>query len=136
MSEENVDLLRRMTEAFNRGGPEDALAIANPPPEFEFVPSGVLFPDLAGVQRGPEGFMRVAEWLRAEFDDFHVEVHEFIDAGDRVFTSATLRGRGKHSRAETSWDVWGVWTVREGRAVRWQGFTDRAPALKAAGLLE
>jgi SnoaL-like domain len=76
MSEENVDLLRRITEAFDRGDLEDALALADPPPEFEFVPSGVLIPDLASVQRGPEGLRRLAEWLWAEFDDFHVEAHE------------------------------------------------------------
>jgi ketosteroid isomerase-like protein len=136
VSQENVDLLRRITEAFDRGDLEHALALADPPPEFEFVPSGVLIPDLASVQRGPEGLRRLAEWLWAEFDDFHVEAHEFIDAGDQVFVSATLRGRGKHSGAETSWDVWGVWTVREGRAGRWQGYTDHDEALEAAGLRE
>jgi ketosteroid isomerase-like protein len=100
VSEENVDLLRRITEAFDRGDLEHALALADPPPEFEFVPSGVLIPDLASVQRGPDGLRRLAEWLWAEFDDFHVEVHEFIDAGDQVFVSATLRGRGKHRRGD------------------------------------
>jgi hypothetical protein len=70
----------------------------------------------------------------AEFDDLHSEVHELIDTGDRVFGSFTVHGRGKHSGAETSWDVVSVWTVRDGRVVRWQGFTDRDPALEAAGL--
>jgi ketosteroid isomerase-like protein len=65
------------------------------------------------------------------------EIHELIDAGDRVFISATFRGRGKHSGAETSWGpLWGVWTVRDGRMVRWLGFTDRDAALEAAGLRE
>ena len=56
MSQENVELLRRFIEAFNRGDLEAALALADAPPEFEFVPSGVLIPDLASVQRGPEGY--------------------------------------------------------------------------------
>jgi ketosteroid isomerase-like protein len=89
-----------------------------------------------GVQRGPEGLRRVLEAVPGEFDDFHVELHELIDAGDRVFAAATARGRGKQSGVETSVDLWGVWTVREGRAVRWQGYTDRAAALEAAGLRE
>ena len=59
MSQENVELLRRITEAFNRGDLEGAIRLADTPPEFEFVPSGVLIPDLASVERGPEAFRRV-----------------------------------------------------------------------------
>jgi ketosteroid isomerase-like protein len=88
------------------------------------------------VQRGPEGLRRTAELFWAEFDDPDVELVELIDAGDQVFISVIFRGRGRLSGAETNWDLWGVWTVRDGRLVRWQGFTDRAPALEAAGLSE
>jgi hypothetical protein len=42
-----------------------------------------------------------------EFEEPHVELHELIDAGDQVFASATFRGRGKQSGAETSWDPLG-----------------------------
>jgi ketosteroid isomerase-like protein len=136
MSQENVELVRRIFEAVNRGDFEGALALANAPPEFEFVPSGVLIPDLSDVQRGPEGLRRVLEGFFAAFDDIHLEVHELIDAGDRVFGSYTIRGRGTHSGAKTSWDVWNVWIVRDSRVVRWQGFTDRDAALEAAGLRE
>jgi uncharacterized protein len=137
MSQENVELIRRITEAVDRGDLDGAVAIANPPPEFEFDPS-TWFPqaDILGVQRGPEGLRRVLEPFWSEFDDLHVELHELIDAGDQVFASATVRGRGKHSGVETSLDLWGVWTMRNGRAVRWQGYTDRAEALEAAGLRE
>jgi ketosteroid isomerase-like protein len=136
MSEENVELLRRIFEDFNRGDIEGAIELAGTPPEFEFVPSGSLIPDLASVQRGPDGFRRVNETFWSEFDDPHIELHELIDAGDQVFTSFTISGRGKHSGVETTWDALSVWTVRDGRIVRWLGFTDRAEALEAAGLRE
>ena len=80
--------------------------------------------------------MRRGQEFWDEFDDPRFEVHEFIDAEDRVFAWATLRGRGKQSGAETSWDVWAVWTVRDGRFVRWETFADRDAALEAAGLRE
>ena len=136
MSEENVEVMRRIFEAFNRGDFEGGIQLADTPPEFEFVPSGALIPDLASVQRGADAFRRVVETFTAEFDDARVELHELIDAGDQVFTSFTLRGRGKHSGVETSWDPLSVWTVRDGRLVRWLGFTDRDTALEAAGLSE
>jgi ketosteroid isomerase-like protein len=134
MSQENVELVRQVFDAFNRGDVEQAMALGDPPPEYEFVPSGVLIPDLSSVQRGPEGARRLAEAFLGEFEDPQFEVHELIDAGDQVFVSATLRGRGKQSGVETSWDVWNVLTVRDGRIVRGLGFTDRDAALEAAGL--
>jgi ketosteroid isomerase-like protein len=137
MSQENVELFRRFIEVCNRGDLEGAIALADPPPEFESVPS-VDFPrDLADVQRGAEGFRQLVEGFWAEFDDPHIEVHELIDAGDQVVVWATFRGRGKLSGTETSWaSLWGVWTARDGRVVRWQGFTDRDAALEAVGLRE
>ena len=136
MSQESVEVVRRIFQAFDRGDIEGAIELAGTSPEFEFVPSGALIPDLASVQRGPEAFRRVAETFWAEFDDPRIELHELIDAGDQVFTSFTLSGRGKRSGVETTWDPLSVWTVRDGRLVRWLGFTDRDAALKAAGLSE
>ncbi len=136
MSQENVELVRRIFEAFSRGDFEGGIELADTPPEFEFVPSGALIPDLASVQRGSDAFGRVIETFFAEFDDPRIELHELIDAGDQVFTSFTLRGRGKHSGAETTWEPLSVYTVRHGRLVRWLGFTDRDAALEAAGLSE
>ena len=55
-----------MYEALNRGDIEGALALADPLPDFEFVPSGVLIPDLSGIQRGPEGLRRLMEAFFSE----------------------------------------------------------------------
>jgi ketosteroid isomerase-like protein len=49
MSQENVELNRRFTEAFNRGDLKGVIALADPPPEYEAVRRD---PDLAGVRRG------------------------------------------------------------------------------------
>lgn len=45
-------------------------------------------------------------------------------------------GRGKGSGVEVEGDVAFVFTVRQGKLVRWQMFTSRAEALEAAGLAE
>ena len=37
---------------------------------------------------------------------------------------------------ETNWSLWRLWTLRDGKAVRGQGFTNSAEALEAAGLRE
>ena len=86
--------------------------------------------------RGPEGWRRFLEGFWGEFDHARLEVHEFLEAGDQVLVTLTMRGRGKQSCAETSGTLWHLWTVQDGKVVRGQGFTSRHEALEAAGLQE
>jgi ketosteroid isomerase-like protein len=133
MSQENVQMLRRGFDAYNRGD-VDAV-VADFASDCEYVASGAL-PGGRGVYQGPEGYKQFIGWLRDEFEDARLDVNDVIDAGDRVLASLTLRGRGRQSGAATSWDVWQVWTIRDGRIVRGQAFTDKTEALEAAGLRE
>ena len=45
-------------------------------------------------------------------------------------------GRGKQSGAEVNMEVFQLWTFRDGKVIRRQGFFDREEALGAAGLSE
>ena len=131
--EENVELVRRAFEAFNRGD-HDA-AFKDLAPTFEYVPSGVI-PGVTDIQVGAEGMKRFVGWLLDQFDDVRIDVNEAFAQGDRVFVSITNRGRGKRSGAETSWEVWQVFTMQGGRAVRGEAFRTRGQALEAAGIEE
>jgi ketosteroid isomerase-like protein len=133
MSEENVEIVRSGFEAYSRGDMDRA--VADFAPDCRYTASGAI-PGRTGVFHGPEGYMQFMDWLRSEFEDAHVDVDELIDAGDTVIAGSTIRGRGKHSGVEASWVVWQVWTVRNGKIVRGQGFTSRTEALEAAGLSE
>jgi ketosteroid isomerase-like protein len=72
--------------------------------------------------------------LVGEFSDARAEIDELIDAGDRVLVGITVRGRGKQSGVESGWHLWHLWTLRDGKIVRGEGFTARADALEAAGM--
>lgn len=133
MSEENVEVMRRAHEAVNRGDFEGA--VANLAPDFEYGSTGKV-PGLAGVYRGPEGFKRFLDRLWGEFDDVHQEIDVIIEAADLVLVSVTVTGRGKQSGAEATWSYSQLWTVRDGKIVRGQGFTSKDEALGAAGLSE
>ena len=74
-------------------------------------------------------------WLEA-FDHLRWEPDDFFDAGDQVVAFVRQTGRGKQSGAEIAIDVGHLWTFRDGKAVRWQGFPERGEALEAAGLSE
>jgi ketosteroid isomerase-like protein len=71
-----------------------------------------------------------------EFAQPNVQVHELVDAGEQVLASVTFRGRGKQSGVETTWSLWQLWTTRNGKLVRGQGFINREEALEAAGMGE
>ena len=43
---------------------------------------------------------------------------------------STTRGRGKQSGIEAAWPIWQVWTLRDGKGIRGQGFTTESEALK------
>lgn len=134
MSQENVEIVRRGYVAFNRGAIDDiALDVAR---DFEYVPPAGVIPGVMGVYRGPEGFKQWSEAFWGEFDNAHIEIHELIDAGDQVLAALTVRGRGKQSGAESSWTIWELWTVRDGKLAHGQGITSRDEALQAAGLSE
>jgi ketosteroid isomerase-like protein len=133
MSQENVEMVRRAYEAFNRGDLDGM--VTDYAPTFEYVTTGTI-PGVGGMYRGAEGWLEFMRWFWSEFETPRVEIRELIEARDHVLASLTLRGRGKQSGVEASWDVWHVWTVQHGQVVRGQGFTSRQQALEFAGLSE
>jgi ketosteroid isomerase-like protein len=133
MSEENVEIVRRGYEAYNRGDPEGMTA--DLAPNFEYETTGSI-PGVRARYEGPEGWIEGVGWLASEFENPRVEIRELIDAGDQVLALITIQGRGKQSGVETSWDLWQLWTMRDGKVVHGRGFMRRDEALDAAGLSE
>ena len=133
MSQENVEIIRRAYEAYERGDLD--AAVADFAPDFEYVAAGMV-PGRTGTYRGPEGYKNFIAWLDEEFSDSHAQLDALIDAGDRVVVGATLRGRGRRSGIPATFTFWQVWTVANGKAVHGQGFADEAEALEAAGIAE
>jgi ketosteroid isomerase-like protein len=77
----------------------------------------------------------MAEWLET-WDDYSIEVRDAKDAGDKVLVSLHQRGRGKASGVQMEGDVGLVYTLQDGKIVRWQMFPDERDAVEAAGLNE
>ena len=70
----------------------------------------------------------------AAWDDYRWQADEFIPAGDRVVVFITARGRGKGSTVEVEAHWAHIWTFRDGKATRLEGYTDRAEALAVSGV--
>ena len=137
MSEENVELVHRLHEAFNRGV-EALLSGEYLSPEFvwDLSPSGI--PGL-GVYRGDAEVRSFLEddWFQTfPLKEWELELEELIDNGDQIVAITRQRGRGQASGAGAELKLASVVTLGEGQVVRVETYLDRKKALEAAGLTE
>jgi ketosteroid isomerase-like protein len=136
MSDENVEIVKRIYEAVGHGDVEAVLGLYDPEVEWVFTrsPFGEFLKH--DVYRGHDGLRRL---IRERYDDAWREVEddleEVIDAGDRVVSVVSSHGRGRVSGAEVSMTHAGVWTFKAAKVVRVEWMTQEE-ALAAAGLSE
>jgi ketosteroid isomerase-like protein len=129
--------LRQGYEAGNRRDFDFLLLGLDPEIEWHFDASrvgGFLPPDLLGVHRGHEGYLRAWEAALEAVDDFKVEPEEVIDMGDRLFIAIRQTGHGTSSGIPVEQSIFQVFTLQRGLVIRLEEFTDRDKALEAAGL--
>ena len=133
MSEENLELVRRVFDAFGRGDSSAVLTYLSPEVVVRQTPP---IPD-ARTYRGHEGFLQViSDWTEV-FDELEMTVEELVDApGDRVVGRVHQQAHGAGSAAPVEFDTWFVFTVRLGTVVRLEMFSYEKEALEAAGLSE
>ena len=65
MSQENVELVRRAYEAFNRGDLDGM--VADFAPTFEYASTGAI-PGAGGVYRGQDGMRQFLGWFWNDFE--------------------------------------------------------------------
>jgi ketosteroid isomerase-like protein len=132
MSQENVEVVRAMTDAANRIDIDAFIALLSPDVVWEETAE---LPGLREVYRGRD---EVRTWTDEILEIFESpqnaldRITELI--GDRVFTENALTARGKGSGVPTELRYWAVYLVREGKIARRQVFWHENEALEAAGL--
>jgi ketosteroid isomerase-like protein len=131
MSQENVEIVTRCCEAFDRGDYETALNALAPDVEYDLS----HFPD-GRVYRGHEGVREAFRIWMGTWEDYRQERRGLIDAGEEVVVPTLEHGRGKGSGVELDRQTVGVWTMRDGKAVRIRFYTTVAEALEAVELSE
>ena len=133
MSQENVEIVRRLIEAWNSNEPDTVIDILDPGIVLDATRRLVNPKTYTGIQ----GMRRMLAESHEVWEEFRMEPDELVDAGDRVVAIGRWVGRGAGSGVEVQLPVADVFTLHDGRIVRSEiGFTDRAEALEAAGLSE
>ena len=130
MSQENVEIVRRMLDAWASGEREAARAAYDENVVF-------IFPVIdAPVSLGVPAMEQALETWRRSWDEYSLEIDELIDGGAHVVVVFTQRGRGKASDIEVELTSACVYTVLGSKIVRGEVFDTKAQALKAVGLSE
>jgi ketosteroid isomerase-like protein len=130
MSQANVELVRSGVEAWMRGDAGAVFAVWDEEIEWIAPPEDPDQPVVVGSAVAAEA---MAQWM-STWEAYDYQLDELIDAGDDVIQAGrqVMAARG----AEVSSEIFFIWTIRDGRAVRLRMFYKRDEALQAVGLSE
>lgn len=123
MSAQNVELVQRVYEALATGDIPAVVAAMSSEIEWNEAEN---FPYADGnPYRGPEAilggvFARIGE----EWDGFTVEPEQFLDAGDTVIMTGRYSGSYKKTGRAMNPQVAHLWTLAEGKVIRFQQLVD------------
>jgi ketosteroid isomerase-like protein len=128
-AEENVEIYRKLLEAFNREGVDGILQYFSEDVE-------VYDPDLpgGGLFRGHQGVRDFISQLTEGFDLLEIRDYELVPAGDRVVGLLHTYARGRQGGVEVEIRDAHVHTFRDGKIVHWRLYLDRKEALADAGV--
>ena len=132
MSRENVEVVQRHLEAWNRRDKAAYVASFRPDAEIDWSRARALY---RGVYRGRE--QQIAFWdeFWLTFEDSQLEIHNLTEAGSEVVVWNTAHMWGRDGIEVTARSAL-VFTVENGGISRLRLFQEEAEALKAAGLSE
>ena len=132
MAEQNVDLHRRLVEAFNARDIEAWIALCDPRVEFHTM-MGVG----VAVYHGHEGMRRWHRDLEEAWgDDLRIEPEAYFDLGEQTLAFNLLKGRGRHSGVDVEMAYAQLVKWRGGLMAYFRAYAQREDALNDLGVSE
>jgi ketosteroid isomerase-like protein len=132
MSQENVEIVRQILDAYSRRDIEALRVLHHPDLELDWSASRG---SLAGVYRGFEEALRFYAEYYETFEATVVVPDRFVDVGDLVVVPNVAYQRGRDG-IEVSARSTLVYTVRYRKAIRICLYQEQDEALRALGLAE
>jgi ketosteroid isomerase-like protein len=130
VSEENVEIVRRVIEGWEQNDLDAGLALMDD--AVEWHPAGHE-PETATARGKAAITERLLEWATA-FEDFRADALEFIDAGECVVVPFRYAGRVRGSGGEVAIEETNVFRLRDGKIVEVREYRTKDEALAAAGV--
>jgi ketosteroid isomerase-like protein len=130
VSEENVEVIRQVEAAFNRGDLDGMVELISPDAEWEIAESN---PSARTLHGRDEIRPYLQDW-RDTVQGLHYEASRYVDAGDAVVQLGTMTSRVGDGESQLTVPLAFVTRFRDGVAVRTEEYLDHDAALRAAGL--
>ena len=125
----NVDIVRLMNSAFNRGEVEECGRYMHPGVRLDDFMNA---PDHPTTVHGRDVVLRQLEQWFDVFDRFRGDIEEYVDGGDRVVCVTRYRGTGKESGLAIDQTVTDVHWFEDGLIVHSVlSYPDKETALRA-----
>ncbi len=110
MSQENVEIVRRVMEAWNRQDIEGILALTDPEAEYVNAPTAVE----PGTRRGHDGLAAVARTQWESLPGARQEIDRLHDRGDEIISVGRVSRLMPGSDARIDNPILLSWTIRDG----------------------
>jgi ketosteroid isomerase-like protein len=136
MSQENVEIVRRIYQASTRRDAESLFALYDSEVEWDVTRSQMARLVGGSVYFGHDGLRDFFRTYHDAWETVEYEAEALIDHGDQVISVDIERARGRASGVATEMTQYAVWTIRDGRVIRVAWFSNREDALEAVGLAE
>ena len=134
MSQENVEVVRAVWEAWERGDMTALFALYDPEIVWDMTHAGG---DLSAEHHGHEGVKTMFRAWTEPFDSYHAHAEEFIEVGEAVVVRLRQGGRGRQSGVEVEMPpYWQVYRVKDGLVSQIVVYLNEADALNAVELEE
>ena len=134
MSEQNVETVHRVYEAWNRDDPGAALVVMHPDVELR-NPTDV-FIGTQSVYRGHAGLREFWKAAKEPWEYFKSHIERTMEKGDTVVTVVRFEAVGRESGAKVGLSFTNVWELRDGLIAKFGAYNSLEEALEAAGLSE
>src|SRR5215211_8237247 len=117
MSQENVEVVRRLWAAAERHDSELVFALYDPDIVWGSPAShGPL--EVGGFYHGHDGVRQFFRAFLESFESYEAHAEKIEEAGDRVLVRYRVSGRGKGSGVEVAMQRWNVYELRGALVVR------------------
>jgi ketosteroid isomerase-like protein len=133
MSEENVEIVRGVMDAWNRKDVEGMLALADPEIDYVNAPTAVE----PGTRRGHDGLAAVARAQWESLSGGRQEIDRLHDRGEEIISAGRVSRRMPDSETRIDTPILLSWTIRDGKVIRIEMLgvgPEFQQALEAAGL--
>jgi ketosteroid isomerase-like protein len=132
MSQENVEIVQRHIDAYNRRDLMTLLALWRSDAEIDWSRSRG---PLRGVYRGHRELETFWKEFWSMFEEIQVETHGFTEMGSEVVVPNTAHMHGREGVEVVARSAF-VYTVENRQITRLRMFQEQAKALEAVGLSE